>query len=348
MPDPQGQGEAELRRCLAIVERAGATADIALCQMAIGHTIGRAQQDLPRCLPHHERALELFAELEDRFYVGQLLARLGYAHSTVSDLQISYRLTRQSVEVTRATGDRVGEALATANLAETALKQGRYAEAGELCVKTAALSSELGRPTGQAHAQLMLGVLAFLRGDLDEAHRQAVGAFTLASSVNNLITIANALAAQSLVACVRGDAHLALRLADESTAMLTNPFGRLLAGWARALARCALDDPEGALEAFTDARRYGQQMSSAAMLTWLLPPAAVALAARGDEGRAAELLALARRHPLAAAGWAERWRPLAGLEARLERALGAEAFADAWERGAARDVAAVAEELAAA
>jgi predicted ATPase/DNA-binding SARP family transcriptional activator len=345
-PDPKGQGEAELQRCLAIAEAANNDAEAAFCQRALGFNIARAQQDPARSLPHSERSLYRYSQVGDQYYVSDLLIRVGWCHMTMSGIEYFNRFARQSLEVARSIGNRVGEGIALSYLTEISVLLGRYAQAEAFADGAIVVAGETDRGSSRGNALIWLGLARLLYGELSAARELAVEVAIIASRLNNAILHAIALGLQGLSAGLSGNPALGRRLADESLAGISNPLGRMLAGWARAIAASSLQCYAEARQALREALRHARQMRAVAPLAWLLPVFALTLAQGGDPESATRLLALASTHQHDATGWINRWPPLATLRAQLEEALGPAAFATAWEHGAALDIHSVAAELA--
>lgn len=326
--DQDAHVEPALAGCLADAEAAGDAFEVAFCHMALGYHASRQKRDYAGALEHHERSLYGFCAIEDRFYVGQLLFRVGYCHFNVTGAANRYRLTAQSVMITRAVGDLVGNSRALTNLAEAALGLGRYAEAEQCSHEAIAVSLRMGMANAQAHLQL--GVALLLQGDPAAARSCASEGYTLAARQGNPILMGEGQALLSLHAGITGNALLGARLAGEALALPTNPTSRLLGCWGTAIAAADLNRHEQAWRALREAFAGAQRMASPAMFTWLLPVAALLTAHDGALERAAELLSLSRSHPLSPQGWMEHWQPLVRLEARLNTP----AFAAARRRGA--------------
>ncbi|WP_245866220.1 tetratricopeptide repeat protein [Prauserella marina] len=100
---------------------------------------------------------------------GRALWFLGYVLATVGDPERGERLSREALELFRASGDRWGAAAALCDLTTYTLASGQLDAAREAARESAAVFAELGDGWGQVQASFPLGALAGITGDYEEA-----------------------------------------------------------------------------------------------------------------------------------------------------------------------------------
>jgi hypothetical protein len=338
----------EIQRCLALARQRGVAAEEALTRFAFGTYYARTENNYARALDEFEAAQQLFQALDDRFYLAEGLARIGICKGYGGDIEAFYQCCREGYAIARADQNVIGMLTAQGNLMEALLHRGRYDEVAEHAERQILLAEQQGARNGVCHAMEFLALARFLAGDLAGARAVATRGYALSADISNAGTMASCLSVLALQAGVSGDYQLALRFVAESQAQWPNRLATVQAHWAEAVAQLGLQRHSEAAAALRAAFQAAGHLATPAPRAWLLPPAAVLAARRGDAERAAELLALASTHPFRAAGLMGRWAPLATLRGELEATLGATAFAAAWERGAARPIDAVAAVLAGA
>lgn len=310
----------------------------ALALLALGCFQLYVVADLPRAISYFEQSLAIFQELEDVFYAARTLHRIGHCQATVSGLEEFMAATRQSLELARASGNKVDTAWTLGNLASGSLSAGDYTGAEGYLRWSIDLATEIGDRAELAHSTTQLALATFLAGNMAEAEGLANQGLIMAQDVNVLVLIATSLAVLALCAAVAGDDALALKYSRDSLATSASLSPGWLARWAESLVFCTLGD-------FSSARGHIHQLLSAALdrrwsgqMAWPLPAAALVLADQGREGEAVELLALSFSHPLSPTGWLERWAPAAGLARKLESAVGPDCYHQAWDRGQQADL----------
>ena len=88
-----------------------------------------------------------------------------------SHLERAEEHLKQSLEIEREIGDRLGEALALGNLGNVYLARGEFDKAEEMLRKALEIEKKLGRLEGMGNAYGNLGLVAEQRGDLVEARK---------------------------------------------------------------------------------------------------------------------------------------------------------------------------------
>lgn len=323
---------------LELARSAGAAAEEALAQIALGTHYARADNDYAKALAHYERAYALHQILGDRFYMAEELARLGICYGYLGDTQAFYEHCRQGYELALADGNIVGTVIAQSNMTEALVHLGRYAEAAESATRQVAVCSELQMRNGVLNALQTIALVRVLEGDLAEARRLAMEGYRLGAEIQNALSMGGCLSLLSLQAGVAGDYPLGKQFAEESLLHPRNLLGTLYAQWGLAMAQCGLaryDDAERSLRAALEA---AHSFATQGPTVWLLPLVALLLNQRSRRADAVAVLRLAVTHPLAATGWIDRWPLLARLRADTELVMGSDAYAESWERGHALSV----------
>jgi hypothetical protein len=186
---------------------------------------------------------------------------------------------------------------------------------------------------GIVESKIVLGLLCFLRGDLGQAQALAEEGLGMAREIGFSGTLAHALAFQSLVTAVAGDAALSRQLGNEALAICSTFIGNVLALSGLSIANSRLRQYSLGCEQVRKATSLAHPLPLPALITWLLPVAAQIAAQRGDAVVALKLLSFAENHPLNLTGWMNRWDALATLRDQLCSNLSRQAFDAAWKRG---------------
>ena len=264
---------------------------------AAGH-LARDRADYDRAWALYEESLGLRRELEDSRGTALALNNLGVVAQLQGDYDRAVALHEESLALFRALGDERGVALSLLTMGTMAQLQGDLARATAHYEESLALFQALGDTRGIAAVLSSLGTLASSRGDFVAADELYVECAPLFRELGDTRDIAACLSNQAGIARDRGDLGRATALAQESLAL----FHEL--GDHRGIAAC-------------------------------LELIGSAIAAQGQTERGTRLLAAAEtvremtgiNRP--AARGAEQERTVAALRS----ALGADAFARAWEAG---------------
>ena len=264
---------------------------------AAGH-LARDRADYDQAWAHYEESLGLRRELDDRRGTALALNNLGVVAQLRGDYDRAVALHDESLALFRALGDERGVALSLVTMGTMAQLQGDLARATAHYEESLALFQALGDTRGIAAVLSSLGTLASSRGDFVAADALYVESAVLFRELGDSRDIAACLSNQAGIARDRGDLGRATALAQESLAL----FHEL--GDHRGIAVCL------------------ELIGSAVVV-------------QGQPERGARLLAAAETvrestgidRP--AARGAEQERTVAALRS----ALGADAFARAWEAG---------------
>jgi DNA-binding SARP family transcriptional activator len=313
--------------------------EIAFCYATIGILV-IGTQEWTKALDQLTKAVQLYWELGDEFYVGQLLNRIGYCYGQSGDLGLFRRFTEKSLEHSRKVGNRVDSAHALMNLGYIRALEGDYDRAEYDFEEAVAFARQTGSIARVIHSSAGLGLIQFLRGHIESAVAISDIGLKMAVAANFRVTRAYALAVRGLLACATEDFQKAREVAEESKTFSSNSMGLFLADWGLTLAYCGLEDFELATSHLQAALEYQPiwHHHGQGAATWLLPGMAMLLASKGQLIEAAECIALAFSHSRSATGWIKQYLPIRKLLAELESELGSKLYCLASERGQSLEV----------
>ena len=308
----------------------------ALCGLG---NVAALQGDLATARERYRESLALGRELGDDQVVAASVGNLGWVADTGGDPTSARALYEEALAVRRRLGDVHGVAMALAALGDLASTRGDPGAARSMHTESLALRRQLGDRSGVADSLGALGHLALHGGDVAAARALYTESLDLRRQLGDLPGIPGSLCSLADLAVAEGDPGAAAALVEESLAVATELADRhcmtssLLRQGRLAL---AAGDPGAAEAAFRRALAPEELAGDAVTAEWLEGMGSVAVARRRFPV-AARLLG-------AAAGLRERVgsRPLpadaAALAAAVDAArsaLGAEAFAAAWDEGRA-------------
>ena len=285
-----------LERALAWTSDASSTTR-ARALDAAGH-LARDRADYDRAWALYEESLGLRRELDDRRGTALTLNNLGVVAQLRGDYDRAVALHEESLTLFRTLGDERGVALSLLTMGTMAQLQGDLARATAQYKESLALFHALGDTRGIAAVLSSLGTLASSRGDFVAADELYVESAVLFRELGDTRDVAACLSNQAGIARDRGDLKRAAVLAQESLALF---------------------------------HELGDHRGIAACLEFM----GSAIAAQAQAERGTRLLAAAEtvrettgvNRPAARGGAQER------TLAALRSALGADAFARAWEAG---------------
>lgn len=329
------EGRDWLERLAALPEAPGHPELFARVLQGLG-TLANNLGDNQCSLQRLEESLALYRELGDCAGLAVQLNNLAWVAAEVSELDRARELSEEALRLHRERDDRGGEALSLDNLGWIALYRADYGEARSLFARSLALRRELGDARGTAFAlsnlawaeervggfaeaaeklreaeELLgdvedrmlpgqrlnvLGLLAYDRGEIDEAIEilgRATVSWRESGNVSGLCLALSVLAQALLQAGRVAEAEAAARESDELAGRVTIPWGAAGARLARAwvlLVRGDVDEAiaraHGALATF---HRIGDRRGATEALEVL----AVAAGRRGRHRLAARLLGAA-------------------------------------------------------
>jgi predicted ATPase/class 3 adenylate cyclase len=151
-------------------------------------------------------AEQLFRDLGDDEWLGRTLAMHGMTTYNRNDLDAAERQFEEAIELTTANGlGWLAIGWCTYGMAHVALARGDFETCQALLEKALGFSRDKGLTWGVGHAQLSLGVLAFMRGDIDEAFRRLSESLEVRRELRDSRGICDCLGTIALLASVRGE-----------------------------------------------------------------------------------------------------------------------------------------------
>jgi tetratricopeptide (TPR) repeat protein len=237
---------------------------------------------------------------------------------------------RESVSLARKVGDHPGAGYTLLYTGTSALYDSGDYEVAEKCFAETIAEGWLlldggYPPTTLLNGLVHQGMMQLIRGDMAAAEKTNQEILAVAGDSSNPADIAARLALSCLLDVTTGRYAGAL---EKATTIVTQPAGSLpmvnIALLVLTLARCASGDFQQAEQAllarmaqFIKVRR----MPAAPGLLFYVPAAAWLLVDRRQPAAAAELMALARKHPASPDGWWSRLALLHALDRELQDRL---------------------------
>lgn len=350
--------QAELDHCLSIAREHKSLHDEAFCLYLQGIVAMMSLKREPRCLfvkvaqeaavPMRE-ALDKFRELDTPFYEADALAWMGSSDLSLGNIEEGLAHQQQSLSIRQEMGDRHGAAWVLLGMGHTYYSLHQYQEAEGYIRQAADILRECRSIKGIVTSLITLGLITLSKGHFEEARKIAQEILDCSRSANHLEGELSALGILSTLAClVEEDYEAGLELARQSEAIGERSFLAYIDPLTHAglsFAACGLGD-------FRTVRANHKRLfmktypddSVAGSMTLALE--AVARHREGNLVGAVELLALAQQLPEYGRGWMNHWEYLKRAQADLEKRLGRDAYAKAWERGSKLDLAATIGQIA--
>jgi predicted ATPase/DNA-binding CsgD family transcriptional regulator len=336
----------ELEIALQIANRQHNLAEVGFCLNQLAST-AYARGEFAKTKQFLDQSLEIYRQRGDRFYIAKTLFDLQ-SHHYEGSWDDFIRYGGESYRLSHEIGDRVGAAWSVSAVAMEHGREGRFMQAERLWLERIELGYETGNlvlaASGKGHISHKI---YFVLGDFDKARATAEDSLRIAQALgeSNRGSLGWALADLGLLACMDENYQEAKHLFQQAVPARWTMWTADLANWGLSMASCGLGDYEAARQYLSKVFGFLAKIHGRVGIVQYVAVAAIILAHRGNPARAVELLALAFTHPVGASGWMEKWPLLTRLRAHLERTLGAETYAAAWERGARLDLETTAAEL---
>ncbi|MCP4541031.1 MAG: tetratricopeptide repeat protein [Chloroflexi bacterium] len=108
-PDPGEDHKAQIERSLGIAQERGDRAEIAYCLYALGNAIiwPRLPEecDLAQGIAYYEQSLAHYRDLDDKFYMAEVLGRIGWCYQAMGQQDDGVKFARQSLDLSLEIGD---------------------------------------------------------------------------------------------------------------------------------------------------------------------------------------------------------------------------------------------------
>jgi predicted ATPase/DNA-binding SARP family transcriptional activator len=197
----------------------------ALCTAGLGwiaHVLGPVDDAVGQC----REAVDLARQSGEDWIVADALNNLGVSLRTQGDLAAASTALREALALRRRIGELEGVTAALNGLALIAIATDEYAEAGALFEEAFAISRERGDLFYEAARDVVLGYLAFARGDLESTRVSCVNALESCRRHGYLQFTAYALETLAGVAAAEGNLPRAARLLGSALA-ISDRIGRV-------------------------------------------------------------------------------------------------------------------------
>ena len=193
-------------------------------------------------------AEQMFRDLGDDNWLGRTLSMHGMTTYNRDDLDAAERQFEEAIVLTNANGlEWLAEAWCAYGMAHVALARGDFETCQALLERALGFSRDNGLTWGVGHTQLSLGVLAFMRGDLDEALRRLSESTKVRQELRDSRGICDCLGTIALLATFRGENVLAAQMLGAAE-MAREASGHQVVPWLRPLLEQAQMSVQQALE----------------------------------------------------------------------------------------------------
>jgi tetratricopeptide (TPR) repeat protein len=170
------EAEADLSRCLAIAERQGDLAMLALASNSLG-TVWQRLGDSRRAIVMFNQSLRFLVQAGDVFRRAQVYNNLGMVYAELRDWVSSEQMLTQSLSIKRDAGDSKGQAIALSNLMRVYRNLPDITRATEVGRQAMALFTHIGDLPSAEQVNKNLTRLRDTGGEIigrDEAQRRSL------------------------------------------------------------------------------------------------------------------------------------------------------------------------------
>lgn len=193
-------------------------------------------------------AEQMFRDLDNPNWLGRTLAMHGMTTYNRNDLDAAERQFDEAIILTKANNlDWLAEAWCAYGMAHIALARGDFEKCQSLLEMALDYSRDNGLTWGVGHTQLSLGILSFMRGDLDGALRRLSESAKVRQELRDSRGICDCLGTIALLASFRGENELAAQMLGAAE-MAREASGHQVVPWLRPLLEQAQMAVQQALE----------------------------------------------------------------------------------------------------
>lgn len=301
-------------------------------------------------LEYSQKALQLWQMLGHN--ASHSMLGLGITLCMLGRLEQARAYFERCFVIRRSSSDLIAVVSPLYQLAQLELLQGNLVQSQSYVDKALAILSTHDTQVSEGSILFLQAFLLLLRGKIGETKTYVTMIDQLGYQTQRHTYHFCAVLLDGLVACIRGDDTMLLRLTKQTRTqhldieMLTMYHnGILFSSWFATMMYYALADDKLAKQSLCTLLTRSVEMKSP-MLHLLSLPIAAALAARdGNSERAVELLALAYTAPEDLMGWIDHWQPLQEIKNDLKAQFDQDNYSRIWQRGAKLDVEHITREL---
>lgn len=324
MPDA-----AVIDSAILIARSVGNEAEVAFCLLRRAYSL--TNHNLPHAISEARNALEICRRIGDEFGILTALTDLNYHALTIGDRDRLNDYNEETVEQLKIVDSSWHRYQMLFRRGWSACFDGQYADCKRDLTEALSIAAQMGFLAMEADSVGSLAFLSFLAGDFQQAKPWITHDLETVIQVKSVGEQGFAKIVLAHVCCAEGNYHEAQRLAEEALILVKpHPVRERFILRVMAMTACGLGNFEKASEYARSALKNEPQTG---IRLWILPVFALLLAHDGDFESAAELLGLIFTHPSSATGWLEKWSLINDLRVRIRQQLGAEVYAEVWERG---------------
>lgn len=328
-------------QALAIAQGYGNTAEVAYCQMLRG--VYDTEHLHPHALNELQDALNAYHRIGDDFGLAVTYLNIDYYLGFFADQEHIRSNQNLTLQQARKNGSPYHMFKILFRRGWGYASDGQYEASQQCFIEALDIANQMGFRELGASCIGSLGVLATFHGDFEQAKLMAAQNLERVMQLTDVGEQGVVKITQASIACFEGNYAEGWKLAEEARLLVKpNRMRERSAARALAIAEYGLGHFDKARE---QARWAMAEELSQGIRLWNMPIFALLAAHDGDAQGAAELLGLSFTHPASPIGWFENWPLLTDLRAQLAEQLGAEAYADAWQRGTELELASVVENL---
>jgi DNA-binding CsgD family transcriptional regulator/tetratricopeptide (TPR) repeat protein len=290
--------------------------------------------DPRQAIQMHDQALTLVPRLDDSFWVR---IRIGFSYRALGEYHKAISAFQRSFERGREIGEKEKMGWCLFNIGETEMTNGDYVSAVTHLRQAKPFFHQVGNAMGVIWTNIDLGLMALLNGEFEDARSLVEEAVAVAEKANRSpSTMKHLLLLQGYLSLVEGHYQNGQQRLEEVLSISSPPAEAALG---LVFAACGQRDRMLARQRLQLALQSQIPYRIPATADLVLPAAALIFGQEGGWVRAVELLALAHHRPACPKGLLERWPLLTRFQMEVEACLLPEAYAAAWERGLALDMA---------
>ena len=335
----------DFETCLEMARKRDEPVEAAYCLFALGDA-NASMRDFPNAVSYYQQAMEAFRDLDERFYLTQVLNRLGAAFLFSGQLKTAYFFGHQSLQIGRQIGNKIDSAWALHTLMTYAFLTGLYDEGEQYVHEAHTIWEEAGNQDGLATTYYNLAWVAWwLHNELDRARKLAEKALEMATSMNHTLRIGCALSTLGTIDNMEGNYVTGIEQCQKAIPMIGAHMPLLAPTYAgMAHAATGLKDFQKAKDYHHQAIQLTVNMSATGYMTTHLPVEAAIKANENEKEWAVELMALYFTSDYCPPGL-KQWTVPNRLCDQLKTELGSDIFDAAWERGQSLDLETVIKEI---